>query len=239
MGCIFCATGQMGFARHLTSGEIVEQALLIARVLEADGERLSNIVLMGMGEPLHNLENVIRALRLFYLPEGLDFSPRKVTLSTAGLVPQMLELGARVRVNLAVSLNATTDEVRNRLMPINRRYPLDDLMAACRAYPLQPRQRITFEYILIRDVNDSDQDARRLVKLLHGIRAKINLIPFNEHAGSSFRAPFEERIEAFQSYLLSRNLVAIRRASKGQDISAACGQLKGKLEGKGWGGGAL
>jgi 23S rRNA (adenine2503-C2)-methyltransferase len=234
MGCSFCLTGTFGLIRNLTTAEIVNQVCAAL----AEGP-VNNIVLMGMGEPLHNLENVISALRLFYLPEGLDFSPRKVTLSTAGLVPQMLELGARVRVNLAVSLNATTDEVRNRLMPINRRYPLDDLMAACRAYPLQPRQRITFEYILIRDVNDSDQDARRLVKLLHGIRAKINLIPFNEHAGSSFRAPFEERIEAFQSYLLSRNLVAIRRASKGQDISAACGQLKGKLEGKGWGGGAL
>ncbi len=225
MGCAFCLTGTFGLIRNLTTAEIVNQVCAVL----PEGP-VNNIVLMGMGEPLHNLENVIRALRLFYLPEGLNFSPRKVTLSTAGLVPQMLELGARIRVNLAVSLNATTDEVRNRLMPVNRRYPLADLMAACRSYPLQPRQRITFEYILIRDVNDSDQDARRLVKLLHGIRAKINLIPFNELPGSSFRAPAEERIEAFQAYLLSRNLVAVRRASKGQDISAACGQLKGRLD---------
>ncbi len=225
MGCAFCLTGTFGLIRNLTTAEIVNQVCAVL----PEG-LVNNIVLMGMGEPLHNLENVIRALRLFYLPEGLNFSPRKVTLSTAGLVPQMLELGARIRVNLAVSLNATTDEVRNRLMPVNRRYPLADLMAACRSYPLQPRQRITFEYILIRDVNDSDQDARRLVKLLHGIRAKINLIPFNELPGSSFRAPAEERIEAFQAYLLSRNLVAVRRASKGQDISAACGQLKGRLD---------
>jgi 23S rRNA (adenine2503-C2)-methyltransferase len=225
MGCAFCLTGTFGLIRNLTTAEIVNQ---VCAVLAESP--VNNIVLMGMGEPLHNLENVIRALRLFYLPEGLDFSPRKVTLSTAGLVPQMLELGSRIRVNLAVSLNATTDEVRNRLMPVNRRYPLADLMAACRAYPLHPRQRITFEYILIRDVNDSDQDARRLVKLLHGIRAKINLIPYNEHPGSSFRAPAEERIESFQGYLLSRNLVAVRRASKGQDISAACGQLKGRLD---------
>jgi 23S rRNA (adenine2503-C2)-methyltransferase len=225
MGCVFCLTGTFGLVRNLTTAEIVNQVCAVL----AEGP-INNIVLMGMGEPLHNLENVIKALRLFYLTEGLNFSPRKVTLSTAGLVPQMLELGARIRVNLAVSLNATTDEVRSRLMPVNRRYPLAELMAACRTYPLQPRQRITFEYILIRDVNDSDQDARRLVKLLHGIRAKINLIPYNEHPASSFRAPSEERIEAFQSYLLSRNMVAVRRASKGQDISAACGQLKGRLD---------
>jgi 23S rRNA (adenine2503-C2)-methyltransferase len=133
-------------------------------------------------------------------------------------------------VNLAVSLNATTDAVRNELMPVNRRYPLKDLMAACREFPLATRQRITFEYILIRDVNDTPADAKRLVRLLHGIKAKVNLIPYNEHEGSAFRAPRPESIEAFQTYLLSRDIVAIRRASKGQDISAACGQLKGKLE---------
>jgi len=224
MGCVFCHTGSFGLLRNLTPGEIVNQVCAAM----ADGP-VNNIVLMGMGEPLHNFDNVIKALQILYMPEGFDFSPRKVTLSTAGLVPEMLELGRRIRVNLAVSLNATTDEVRNRLMPINRRYPLAELMAACRRYPLQPRQRITFEYILIRDVNDSDQDARRLVKLLHGIKAKINLIAFNEHAASPFKAPPEERISRFQGYLLDRGLVAIRRASKGQDISAACGQLKGKL----------
>ncbi len=185
---------------------------------------------MGMGEPLDNLENVIKALQIFYLPEGLGFSQRKVTLSTAGLIPQMLDLGRRIKVNLAISLNATTDEVRDELMPINRRYPLKELLAACREYPLAPRQRITFEYILIRDVNDSDQDAKRLVGLLHGIRAKINLIPYNEHPGSSLQAPTARRVEAFQTYLLNRDMIAIRRASKGQDISAACGQLKSKLD---------
>ena len=161
---------------------------------------------------------------------GLDYGPRKVTLSTCGLVPEMLELGRRVDVNLAVSLNGTTDEVRSRLMPLNRRYPLEVLMQACRDYPLKPRQRITFEYILIRDVNDSLADAKRLVRLLHGIRAKVNLIPYNEHPGSGYRAPLGEQVERFQTYLLDRNIVAIRRASKGQDISAACGQLKGRLE---------
>ncbi len=226
LGCVFCHTGSFGLVRNLTAAEIVNQVCAALR----DGP-LQNLVLMGMGEPLDNLDNVIRALEILYLPEGLDFSPRKVTLSTAGLVPQMAELGRRIKVNLAVSLNATTDAVRDVLMPINRRYPLRELMAACRAYPLAQRQRITFEYILIRGLNDSLQDARRLVGLLHGLRAKINLIPFNEHAGTSFRAPAEETMRAFQTFLLDRGLVAVRRAGKGRDIAAACGQLKGKLDG--------
>lgn len=227
MGCTFCLTGTFDLVRNLSPAEIINQ------VCDAVKEGpVNNIVLMGMGEPLHNLENVVKALQILYLPEGFNFGPRKVTLSTSGLVPQMRELSRRIRVNLAVSLNATTDAVRDELMPVNRRYPLKDLMAACREFPLQPRQRITFEYILIRDVNDSLEDAKRLVKLLHGIKAKVNLIPFNEHEGSDFRTPPEERIETFQTYLLNRNLVAIRRAGKGQDISAACGQLKGKLERK-------
>jgi 23S rRNA (adenine2503-C2)-methyltransferase len=142
----------------------------------------------------------------------------------------MHELARRINVNLAVSLNASSDEVRNRLMPVNRRYPLSELIQACRDFPLHGKRRITFEYILIRDLNDSIADAKRLVKLLHGVKAKVNLIPFNEHEGSEYRSPAEENINAFQSYLLQRNIVAIRRASKGQDISAACGQLKGKLE---------
>ena len=225
MQCSFCLTGTFGLVRNLDPAEIVNQVCAAIK----DGP-INNIVLMGMGEPLHNLDNVVKALQILYAPEGYDFSPRKITLSTSGLVPEMLELGRRIRVNLAVSLNATTDAVRDELMPVNRRYPLKELIAACRHYPLAPRQRITFEYILIRDVNDTPADARRLVKLLHGIQAKVNLIPFNEHEGSAFRAPRPESIEAFQTYLLDRNIVAIRRASKGQDISAACGQLKGKLE---------
>ncbi len=225
MGCAFCLTGCFGLTRNLTAGEIVNQVCAAAK----DGV-INNIVLMGMGEPLHNLDNVVRALQILYAVDGFDYGPRKVTLSTSGLVPEMEELGRRIRVNLAVSLNATTDAVRNELMPVNRRYPLAALMAACRRYPLAPRQRITFEYILIRDVNDSLADARRLVKLLHAVQAKVNLIPFNEHPESAFRAPAAESIEQFQRYLLDRNIVAIRRASKGQDISAACGQLKGKLE---------
>lgn len=225
MQCSFCLTGRFGLVRNLEPGEIVNQVCAALK----DGP-VQNLVLMGMGEPLHNFDNVVKALQILYLPEGFNFGVRKVTLSTSGLVPQMRELGEKIRVNLAVSLNATTDAVRDELMPINRRYPLKELMAACRDFPLRPRQRITFEYILIHGVNDSLQDAKRLIALLHGIKAKVNLIPYNEHEGSAYRTPPEDCIEAFQTYLLNRNIVAIRRSSKGQDISAACGQLKGRLE---------
>jgi 23S rRNA (adenine2503-C2)-methyltransferase len=225
MQCQFCLTGTFGLTRNLRAEEIVNQ---VCGVLD-DGP-IANIVLMGMGEPLHNLDNVVNALKILYLDDGLGYGSRRVTLSTSGLIPEMRRLWEMVKVNLAVSLNATTDEVRDRLMPINKTYPLKELMAACREYPLGPRQKITFEYILIRGVNDSIADAKRLVKLLHGIKAKVNLIPFNEHEGSDYKCPDEETINAFQSYLMRRQVIAMRRASKGQDISAACGQLKGKLD---------
>jgi len=225
MQCSFCLTGTFGLERNLTVAEIVNQVCAVRAQHTVD-----NIVMMGMGEPLHNLDNVVDALQILYASTGYDYGPRKVTLSTSGLVPEMFELGSRIKVNLAVSLNATTDEVRNELMPINRRYPINELMEACRKFPLAPRQRITFEYILIQGINDSQADARRLVKLLHGIKAKINLIPFNEHTGSEYRKPTDAVMRAFQTYLLDRQIVAVRRAGKGQDISAACGQLKGKLE---------
>ena len=222
MGCAFCRTGAMGLRRNLSTAEIVNQVCAV--MAEAP---VGNIVFMGMGEPLHNLDAVVKALQILQMEEGFDFSSRKLTVSTCGLVPEMKRFGEVSSVGLAVSLNAATDEVRNALMPINQRYPLSELMAACREFPLKQRQRITFEYILIQGVNDSPEDARRLVKLLHGVKAKINLIPFNEHPGSPFRRPAEERIEAFQKQLLDRGLVAVRRASKGEDIAAACGQLKG------------
>ncbi len=225
MQCEFCLTGNFGLTRNLTAGEIVNQVCAALK----DGP-INNIVFMGMGEPLHNLDNVLRALEIFYVDEGLAFSPRKVTVSTSGLIPEMRRIGQFARVNLAVSLNATTDEVRSQLMPINKKYPLAELMRACRDYPLAPRASITFEYILIRDVNDSLDDAKRLVKLLHGVKAKVNLILYNEHEGSDFRSPDIAAVEAFQRYLLDRDIVAVRRASKGQDISAACGQLKGNLD---------
>lgn len=227
MQCSFCLTGSFGLERNLSAAEIVNQVCAVRKDYP-----VNNIVLMGMGEPLHNLDHVVTALEILYAPSGFDYGSRRITLSTCGLVPEMLELGRRIKVGLAVSLNATTDEVRNELMPVNRRYPLAELMKACRQFPLPPTQRITFEYILIRGVNDSLADARRLVKLLHGIKGKVNLIPFNEHAGSAFKAPDEPSIRSFQSYLLDRQIVAMRRAGKGQDISAACGQLKGKLEGQ-------
>ncbi len=225
MGCQFCMTGTFGLIRNLTAAEIVNQVCAAM----ADGP-VSNIVLMGMGEPLHNLDNVVQALKILYLDDGLGFGSRRVTLSTCGLVPGIRELGSRVKVNLAVSLNATTDDLRDQLMPVNRRYPLADLMAACRDFANTTRQRITFEYILIGGVNDTPADAKRIVKLLHGVRSKINLIAYNEHEGSAFKAPTQDSIKAFQSYLLQRNIVATLRASKGQDIAAACGQLKGQLE---------
>jgi 23S rRNA (adenine2503-C2)-methyltransferase len=225
MQCQFCLTGTFGLTRNLDPSEIVNQVCASLK----DGP-LHNIVLMGMGEPLHNLDNVIKALDILYLDDGCGYGARRVTLSTSGLVPQMYELAKRVKVGLAVSLNATTDELRDTLMPINKKYPLAELLKACREIPLEPRQRITFEYILIGGINDTRADAKRLVKLLHGLRAKVNLILFNEHPGSAFKRPSARAVDEFQRYLLDRNIVAIRRASKGQDISAACGQLKGKLE---------
>jgi len=225
MGCQFCMTGTFGLARNLRPEEIVNQ---VCAALE-DGP-IGNIVLMGMGEPLHNLDNVVTALKIFYLDDGLGYGTRRVTLSTCGLVPEIAQLSQEIKVNLAVSLNATTDEIRDQLMPVNRRYPLSELMAACQDYARKTKQRVTFEYILIGGVNDSMTDAKRLVKLLHGVRCKVNLIAYNEHPAAEFKAPTEVAIKAFQSYLLQRDIVATLRASKGQDISAACGQLKGKLK---------
>ncbi|WP_020675755.1 23S rRNA (adenine(2503)-C(2))-methyltransferase RlmN [Geopsychrobacter electrodiphilus] len=225
MQCQFCMTGTFGLTRNLTVAEIVNQVCASLK----DGP-LQSIVLMGMGEPLHNLDNVIKALDILYLDQGCGFGPRRVTLSTSGLVPQMFELARRVKVGLAVSLNATTDALRDQLMPVNKKYPLAELLKACREIPLEPRQRITFEYILIGGVNDTLTDAKRLVKLMHGLRAKVNLITYNEHPASAFKSPNPKAVEEFQRYLLDRDIIAIKRASKGQDISAACGQLKGKLE---------
>ncbi len=225
MQCAFCLTGTFGLQRNLEVSEIVNQVCAVRREHAVD-----NIVMMGMGEPLHNLDNVITALEILFDDHGFGYGARKVTLSTCGLVPEIRELGRRIKVGLAISLNATTDAVRDALMPINRRYPLSELMAACREYPLHSRQRITFEYILINGVNDSLADARRLVRLLHGIRGKVNLIAFNEHPGSAFKSPSEASVAAFQAYLLNHDIVAIRRASKGRDISAACGQLKGRAD---------
>ena len=227
-GCQFCLTGSGGFQRNLTAAEIVSQ---VRDILNENGrsQPLTNIVFMGMGEPLANYGNLRRALEILTDNQyGYGFANRRITVSTAGLVPQMAALGNDTKVNLAISLNAADNETRDRLMPINRRFPLESLIDACRAYPLPSGRRITFEYILLRGINDSTRDARKLVKLLHGVRCKVNLIPFNSHEGCEFKRPDQETILAFQKILLDAHHTTIIRQSKGQDISAACGQLRAR-----------
>jgi 23S rRNA (adenine2503-C2)-methyltransferase len=225
LDCSFCATGRLGLGRNLRAGEIVDQVLHGAEVLARSGERITHVVFMGMGEPLLNLDNVIRSIRILADPRALGLSPRRVTVSTAGVVPRIAELGRALPVRLAVSLHATTDEVRNELVPLNRRFPITTLLEACRRYPASRRDRLSFEYTLIRGVNDSLDDARRLVKLLHGLRAKVNLIPMNEHPGSAYRRPEAPQIEAFAGTLAAARLPVTVRRSRGDDIFAACGQL--------------
>jgi 23S rRNA (adenine2503-C2)-methyltransferase len=226
--CRFCLTGSKGFVRDLEAHEIFGQPLEILRLLRQDGTRgITNIVLMGMGEPLANFDVVVKALQHIASDKGLGFATRRVTVSTAGLAPKIIELAkSGVKVNLAVSLNATTDEVRDRIMPINKRYPLKALLAACRQFPLEPRRRITFEYVLLKDVNDSREDALRLTKLLKGIPCKVNLISFNPFPGSEFQRPPDIAVRGFQKILLDHHYIAPVRESRGADIAAACGQLR-------------
>lgn len=221
LGCKFCVTGSLGFKRNLDVAEIVDQICQVQR----DQPRLTNLVFMGMGEPLANYEAVSRAIQIMLDPNGMAFSHRRITLSTAGLVPQLRRLGKESPVNLAISLHAADDELRDQLMPINKKYPLAELMAACRDYPLPPRKRITFEYILLEGINDDPKHARKLIKLLHGVRAKVNLIPFNPHSDIAYRKPAEGCILKFQEILQSAQLNALIRQSRGSDIGAACGQL--------------
>jgi 23S rRNA (adenine2503-C2)-methyltransferase len=225
--CKFCMTALMGIERNLTSGEIVGQALFAARDngLLAEPGRL-NIVLMGMGEPLLNLENVIKATRLLTDPDGIGLSPRRITLSTAGVIPKIVELGEQpVRPKLAISLNASTEEQRCELMPITRKYHLADLLQACKRYPLRPWEKLTFEYALLKGVNDSDDDARRVVKLLANLNCKVNLIALNPGPGIPFETPDPERVLSFQT-IVRRALPCFIRKPRGLDIFAACGQLK-------------
>jgi 23S rRNA (adenine2503-C2)-methyltransferase len=230
IGCTFCMTGTMGLARNLGPGEIVDQVHRSnRRLLELGLGRaprpLTNLVFMGMGEPLHNFESLKRALDMLLCQDGPNFSHRHVTVSTSGLVPQIRRLGEETQVKLAVSLNATTDEQRSRIMPINRRYPLAELLQACRAFPMKQGRRITFEYVLLRGVNDSDADAERLARLIGGIPAKVNLIAYNDNPGLGFAAPEPARVEHFRDRLLQRDVTAVVRRNRGQDIAAACGQL--------------
>ena len=226
--CKFCFTALLGFARNLTTGEIVGQVLVALRENRRldDKQRRLNIVMMGMGEPLLNLPAVIKATRLLTDSAGLALSPRRITLSTSGITPQLDELARQpVRPKLAVSLNASTEEMRERLMPITRKYKLAGLLAACRAYPLRPWEKLTFEYVLLGGVNDSDQDARRVVRLLAGLDCKVNLIAFNPGPGIDFRTPEPERVLAFQQ-ILKRSFPCFIRQPRGRDIFAACGQLR-------------
>ncbi len=227
MRCKFCLTGRGGLARNLEPSEIVNQVCAVRDDLR-DPRSLTNIVLMGMGEPLANYDSVVQAIRTITANNGLQFSSRRVTLSTAGLVPRIYDLGRDVTVNLAVSLNAADNDTRNELMPINHTYPIEMLLSACRAFPLPPRRMITFEYVLIAGVNDSPRDAVRLARLLRPLRAKINLIPFNPYEGTEFKRPDEGATLTFQKVLIDRHYTAIIRHSKGADICAACGQLRAR-----------
>ncbi|MBI1823849.1 MAG: 23S rRNA (adenine(2503)-C(2))-methyltransferase RlmN [Nitrospirae bacterium] len=219
--CQFCLTAKGGLKRNLKAHEIIDQYLRVSSEYE-----ISNIVMMGMGEPLANFQEVSEAIDRLTDSNACTFSPRRITVSTAGLVPGIQKLGEHAqKVNLAVSLNATSNAIRDRIMPINRTYPIEMLLDACRKYPLAPRRRIFFEYVLLKGVNDSLEDARRIPKLLKGIPSKVNLIPFNEFSGSPFIRPDESRILAFQKILVDSHLTTFIRKSRGNDVLAACGQL--------------
>jgi 23S rRNA (adenine2503-C2)-methyltransferase len=225
MDCAFCLTGRMGFVRNLTAGEIVGQVRTLASSLQLPGDRF-NIVLMGMGEPLHNYDAVMQAIRMLTDEHGFAMNPRRITLSTVGLVPAIERLMQEPIVpNLAISLHGTTDAQRGAIVPINRKYPLADLIDACQRIPLKRRDRLTFEYVLLAGVNDTPEDAQRLVRLLAPLRAKVNLIPLNEAPGIPFERPSDERVNAFAAILAKRGAIVSVRKSRGRDIRAACGQL--------------
>jgi 23S rRNA (adenine2503-C2)-methyltransferase len=230
--CRFCHTGTQRLVRNLSAGEIVGQVLNARDALgewpsPPDGRLLSNIVMMGMGEPLYNYENVAKALRIVMDGEGISISKRRITLSTAGVVPMIRRCGAELNVNLAISLHAVTDELRDEIVPINKKYPIAELLDACRTYPgLSNARRITFEYVMLKDVNDSPADAHALVRLLAGIPAKVNLIPFNPWPGAPFERSTEAAIARFSQIVFDAGYASPVRTPRGQDIMAACGQLK-------------
>jgi 23S rRNA (adenine2503-C2)-methyltransferase len=224
--CRFCMTALMGLERSLTAGEIVGQVLFVARDNGLAENKRFNIVMMGMGEPLLNLENVLKATRILCDPKGVGMSERRITVSTSGIIPKIAELAkAEIRPKLAISLNASTEETRQELMPITRKWHLKDLIEACRAYPLRSWEKLTFEYVLLGGVNDSDADARRVVKLLANLNCKVNLIALNPGPGIPFETPPPERVAAFQD-TVRRSVPCFVRKPRGLDIYAACGQLK-------------
>jgi 23S rRNA (adenine2503-C2)-methyltransferase len=230
-GCAFCATAVLGLKRNLYASEIVDQILEANRSLV--NERITHVVLMGMGEPLANYVQTLNALEIMTDGEwGIGISPRRVTLSTVGLIPQIEKLMEQTRVNLAISLHAPTEQLRGELMPVNRKYSLAQLLDCCRKLPLPRRKRITFEYVLLGGVNDSEQQALQLARLLRGIPSKVNVIPFNPHPGSSFARPAPEQIERFQNVLRDEGVQINVRRPRGDDIQAACGQLQGEEAGR-------
>ncbi len=230
MACSFCLTGDLGLKRHLKVSEIANQPAQVNALLAVEGHPpLTNLVLMGMGEPLHNLDNLVPALTIALDADALNFSHRKITVSTVGLVPRMAELAAALPVNLAVSLNATTEEQRLQTMPITRRYDLETLLQACRDFPLPSGKRITFEYVMLGGFNDTLDDAVRLVRMLRGIKAKVNLIPYNENPDRDIKRPADHLVKQFQTYVMQQGIHCAVRTTRGTDIAAACGQL-GKRE---------
>ena len=243
MGCRFCATAAIKLKRNLGAGEIVAQLYTVLNDLEQNGYELdkakphaqhviANLVYMGMGEPLHNVDNVIRSIRLIGADDGLNYAARRITVSTSGLVKNMLRLGEETDAQLAVSLNATTDDTRSEIMPVNRKWQIKDLLDACRSFPLKAGRRVTFEYVMLAGINDSDEDARRLIRLMKGLKSKINLIPFNPHPLSPYERPSAERVAVFQRLVADAGFSVFVRTTRGDDIDAACGMLGGeKLEG--------
>ena len=224
--CRFCFTALLGLKRNLTPGEIVGQVLAIVKAQRIPPRARLNVVFMGMGEPLLNLPAVMKAVGILADPNGVGLPVRRITISTAGVVPRISDLAQEpVRPKLAVSLNASTDDQRNALMPLNRKYPLRQLLAACRAYPLRPREHLTFEYVMLDGVNDSDADSARVADLLRGLRSKVNLIPYNSGPELSYRPSPLKRVVAFQEIIMNRGIPAYIRISRGQDVHAACGQL--------------
>jgi 23S rRNA (adenine2503-C2)-methyltransferase len=229
LACDFCMTGVVGLKRNMTAGEIISQVIIVLNEVYGAGvepPHRTNIVMMGMGEPLLNYDDVMKAIRIFADVEGLAIAPRRVTLSTAGIVPRIYDLAKEeARPRLAISLTAANDELRDRLFPINRKYPLAELLEACRGFPLGERERLTFEYVMLAGVNDSDSHARELVRLLSNTKAKVNLIPHNPAPELPYLSSSMDRIQAFQQILTAAGLPSFIRRSRGQDISAACGQL--------------
>ena len=232
MGCEFCLTGGIGFKRNLTPAEIVGQVVRVRDWLYDENDAaqsLNNLVFMGMGEPLANFDNLLVALEILTDQRGLNFSDRRITVSTCGLVPKIEELGQKTKVNLAVSLHSVDDSIRSKLMPINNKYPVAELLEACKNFPMPKRKRIMFEYILIKDLNDSVSDAEILAERLRDIPCKINLLPYNETREMPFQRPSDKQVELFQKTLWKEGYTVLIRSSRGSDISAACGQLAGKM----------